>query len=502
MTVNQTFDFSSRTYSTIRQDLLARAGSVAPEWTDRDPSDFGMVFVDLWSYIGDVLHYYVDRAARESFITTATQRESLIAYANLYDYIPNGRESATATVYISNSSTASSGAVTLPAYSRFAATYDDTRYYFYTQEEVTLNPGITTAVTAVEGTRVDSEVLTSSSSGSPGQSYTLANSTAAISSIKVYVTEEGNEIEWSRYQSIVDIPGGVKGFSVYLTSDGNVQVIFGNRINGFIPPAGSRITTSYTKSSGSNGNIPANLINSFVSLPANNISISSSTPSTGGTNGETAETLKSNIIGTLKTQNRAVTLQDYQNLTTNVPGVHKAVAVYTPASGGSSAGASVSLYALPYVSDFLTPSSSVISVSSNLRDSIYNYVSPKSMIGISVAVPSSIDVYKLNVTTTVYVDPQYVSSWVKADVQSAIDGLLSFDNTDFGKEIPLSKIYKAIMNVDGVDYATISVCGITTYSGTSYKNYLTNTGSDLPAVAILQKGSVTINTVNGMTTAV
>jgi uncharacterized phage protein gp47/JayE len=300
----------------------------------------------------------------------------------------------------------------------------------------------------------------------------------------------------------VDIPNGVKGFSVYLTSDGNVQIIFGNRINGFIPPAGSRITTSYTKSSGSSGNIPANLINSFVSLPASNIAISSSTSATGGTNGETAETLKSNIIGTLKTQNRAVTLQDYQNLTTNVPGVHKAVAVYTPASGGSSAGASVSLYALPYVSDFLNPTSSSISVSSALQDAIYDYVSPKSMIGINISVPSSISVYKLNVTAAVYVDPQYVSAWVKADVQSAIDSLLSFDNTDFGKEIPLSKIYKAIMNVDGVDYATISVCGITTYSGTPYKNYLTNTGSDLPPTAILQKGSITITTVNGMTTSV
>jgi hypothetical protein len=124
------------------------------------------------------------------------------------------------------------------------------------------------------------------------------------------------------------------------------------------------------------------------------------------------------------------------------------------------------------------------------------------MIGINISVPSSISVYKLNVTAAVYVDPQYVSAWVKADVQSAIDSLLSFDNTDFGKEIPLSKIYKAIMNVDGVDYATISVCGITTYSGTPYKNYLTNTGSDLPPTAILQKGSITITTVNGMTTSV
>jgi hypothetical protein len=57
------FDYSSRDYSTIKSDLLARASRIAPEWTDRDPSDFGMVLVDLWSQMGDVLHYYVDPPA-------------------------------------------------------------------------------------------------------------------------------------------------------------------------------------------------------------------------------------------------------------------------------------------------------------------------------------------------------------------------------------------------------------------------------------------------------
>jgi len=42
MATEQTFNYASRTYSTIRQDLLLRAAKVAPEWTDREPSDFGM----------------------------------------------------------------------------------------------------------------------------------------------------------------------------------------------------------------------------------------------------------------------------------------------------------------------------------------------------------------------------------------------------------------------------------------------------------------------------
>jgi hypothetical protein len=158
MTTEQTFNYASRTYATIRQDLLNRASTVAPEWTDRDPSDFGMLFVDLWSYMGDVLHYYVDRAGRESFISTATQRESLVAYANMFGYIPSGRASATTTVYISNSSSASS--YSIPAGTKFSAVSDNITYTFYNTEPAIAAAGVTTAVTVTEGTQVIDEILT------------------------------------------------------------------------------------------------------------------------------------------------------------------------------------------------------------------------------------------------------------------------------------------------------------------------------------------------------
>lgn len=501
---NLPFDFSSRTYSTIRQDLLRRASAFVPEWTDRDPSDFGMVFVDLWSYMGDIMHYYIDRAAQEAFITTATQRESLIAYANLYDYKPNGRESSTATVYVSNSSSSSSGTVILPAYSQLAAVVDDKRYYFHTVEAITLEYGTTTSVEVIEGNYVSSETLTTYSSGLPSQSYTLANTNAAVSTIKVYVTDEGSPIQWTRYENVSDIPSGAKGYVVYLTSSGELQILFGNRINGFIPPAGSTITASYTKSSGSLGNIGSNLIKHFVSVQPNQIAITSSTSATGGTNGETAESLKTNIISSIRTQDRAVTLQDYADAVRRVAGVEKSVAVYTPSSAGASASASVSLYALPYISDYLTPSASTLTISSSLASSVLSNVSEKSMIGIYLHVPTSITTYRLNITAEVFVNQAYVAEWVKNDVSNAIDGLLSFTNADFGKEIPIGKVYKTIMDVEGVDYVKVSTYSITQYNGSSWvtmKDYITGTGTDLPYTGMLQKGIVVLTTTNGMTTS-
>ena len=57
------FDFASRDYENIRRDLLIRAERVLPDWTDRDPSDFTMLLVDLWAYMGDIMHYYIDRVS-------------------------------------------------------------------------------------------------------------------------------------------------------------------------------------------------------------------------------------------------------------------------------------------------------------------------------------------------------------------------------------------------------------------------------------------------------
>lgn len=489
--MEQTFNYANRTYATIREDLLSRASNIIPEWTDRDPSDFGMLLVDLWSYMGDVLHYYVDRAGREAFITTATQRESLLAYANMFGYKPSGRESANATVYVSNSSSAST--YTLPSGSSFSGVSDNTRYYFYTPTEVTINPGGTTAFEVFEGTQIKDEVLTSSSLGIPNQAYTLKYSDVSISSIDVSVTEDGVVTPWVTYPSIQDMPQGARGYAVRLAASGDVQIGFGNRISGFIPPAGSTITVSYTRCSGANGNIGSNLINSFVTAQPSALTITSSSSATGGTNGETADILKSNIVSYLRTQDRAVTLKDYEDITKSVNGVYKAVASYTPSTVGSSAAASVNIYALPFVSDFLTTSSYSISVPQTLRNSITDRLSSRTMLGVTPVPASTLTLNRLDIALTVYIADGFVSSWVKSNVQNAIDGLLSFNNTEFGKMIRKSDVYKAIMDLSGVDYVDIS-----TFEIRDSSNALVTT---LDPVHLLRKGTVTITASGGMVTS-
>jgi uncharacterized phage protein gp47/JayE len=488
MATNPAFDYASRNFSNIKQDLLRRASTTVPEWTDRDPSDFGMMFVDLWSYMGDVIHYYIDRASQEAFIETATQRESVLAYANLYDYTPNFKTSSEATVYVSNSSSSS---VSIPQYTEFVGISNDEYFYFYATSEVTAASASTVSVLVKEGTRVVDQVLTSSSSGQPSQRYKIPTIKVVPSTIQVYVTEEGTAQRWIRYGNITDIPIGTPGYVLYLTANDEIEIVFGNRANGRIPVAGSTITTTYTVGSGSLGNIPQNAIISFKSSPSASLSISGSSVASGGGDGDNVESIRRSLQAVVRSQDRAVTLEDYKDLALRADGVYKAVASYTSGAGG----ASVTVYPLPYVSDYLNLSANSISVSADLQSLVSDIITPKKVLGTTLTVASSLVVNKLNISIDVKVSDNYVAAWVKSDVSDAIDGLFSFSSVDFGKEIRVADVYKLVMAVEGVDYCTIS-----TFQMYDPSNTPISTGS-LSPVELLKKGTIVVTTTGGMTTS-
>ena len=70
-------DYTNKDFASLRQAMLALARYRLPEWTDQSPSDLGILLVDLFAYMGDVVLYYQDRIASESFLQTAGERRSV-----------------------------------------------------------------------------------------------------------------------------------------------------------------------------------------------------------------------------------------------------------------------------------------------------------------------------------------------------------------------------------------------------------------------------------------
>ncbi|WP_287130453.1 hypothetical protein [Candidatus Cyanaurora vandensis] len=81
-------DYLAKDFLSFREALLAFSALRYPEWRERTEADFGVMFLEALSALGDDLSYYQDRIGAEASLDTATQRRSLVRHARLVDYEP------------------------------------------------------------------------------------------------------------------------------------------------------------------------------------------------------------------------------------------------------------------------------------------------------------------------------------------------------------------------------------------------------------------------------
>lgn len=490
------FSFTSRDFDTIRTELLARAAVVFPEWTDRDPSDFGMLLLDLWAHNADVLNYYVDRAAGEAFLPSATQRESVLAIANLLDYTPRGRTSAVSAVSLQNTSSTS---VAIAQYTPFVARNDNKTYQAFATVSASVPALSVASISLTEGTRYTEEVLTTSASGVSGQRYSLSRTNVDAASMFVYVYEDGVTQTQYRYVSNIIAAGtGDRAYSTYVAADGTVQIILGTALNGFIPPSGAKVTVTYVVCSGSEGNLPGNSVVGFSGSTPTGLSIVSSNAFSGGVDEESITSLKRSIPSAVSAQNRAVTAADYVALALQIPSVAKAAISFAPglaAGGSASVGTNASVTVYPQVarSDYLTTASTSQTVDAATQLAVTSTLNPLACLGVTVLSASTIQWQPIDIIATVNVTSRYVQAWIRQAVSDALDELFDFDNVFFGQTLHLGQIYQIINNVDGVEYATVTRFDL--QGSTAVQNQIFINSLKLP-----KKGTVVLNMSGGTTT--
>ena len=96
-------NYTSRDFASIKQDLINYAQKYYPEaYRDFNEASFGSLMVDMVSYIGDMLSFYVDYQANESFLDTAIESDSVIKLAKGlgYKFRPNPASHGYASFFI------------------------------------------------------------------------------------------------------------------------------------------------------------------------------------------------------------------------------------------------------------------------------------------------------------------------------------------------------------------------------------------------------------------
>ncbi len=81
--------YTGRDFDSLKAGLIEFAKAYYPEsYTDFNEASPGSLFIDLAAYVGDVLSYYTDSNLKESLITYAQERRSLLNLASSLGYKP------------------------------------------------------------------------------------------------------------------------------------------------------------------------------------------------------------------------------------------------------------------------------------------------------------------------------------------------------------------------------------------------------------------------------
>ena len=87
--VKKEVSYLGRDFSSIRQNLIEFAKTYFPnQYNDFNESSPGMMFIEMASYVGDVLNYYVDNQYRETLLNYAEEKKNVYNIAQSYGYKP------------------------------------------------------------------------------------------------------------------------------------------------------------------------------------------------------------------------------------------------------------------------------------------------------------------------------------------------------------------------------------------------------------------------------
>ena len=83
-------NYTSKDFSSIKADLIEYTKSYFPDtYKDFNETSPGMMLIELASYVGDVLSYYIDYQYKENVLATATERRNVVRLAEFLGYKVN-----------------------------------------------------------------------------------------------------------------------------------------------------------------------------------------------------------------------------------------------------------------------------------------------------------------------------------------------------------------------------------------------------------------------------
>ena len=219
-------------------------------------SPFGQLLI-VFENLSQLIFYYIEDSITELNIYEASRASSIYSLASLAGHNPSRAIGATAQIRIKPKTgiTFENNIIVLNDLLKLRCTNNGLQYVLeLPQDELRLDltDSQTLIVLGIRQGEVQSQTFTAK--GIAFESYQMGlENNYYVDNFKVNVYVNG-EI-WTKYESLLDIPRGDKGFIIKTGITNGLDLYFGNGSFGKIPTLGSTIVVEYLSSEGAGGNI-------------------------------------------------------------------------------------------------------------------------------------------------------------------------------------------------------------------------------------------------------
>lgn len=426
--------------------------------TDYSEGNILIIILSLFAAIAEVLHYYVDNMARETFLSTARRYDSVVKHGALVDYHARAAIAATVDVILSRSITGNSiGAkLTIPQGTVFT---DSNGNSWLSARDVTWYSNVTTCKVPL----IQHEKYTLSALNNmviPSGDRVILN-LGTLPNGKYY--EQGSMSlqiggeSWVLVDTFAKSKPTDKHFIVSVDEALNPYIMFGDGTFGKKPAAGAKITNVvFYLTNGSQGNVKSNTITSIPSVISSSITeatVSNAYDAAGGSNYENFTMLKEHIPLSVKTLGVAITKEDFESLAMLVDGVNKAKADYE-------CGRKLTVY--------ISPDGGAVA-SSELINRVYNLLSQRAPMTTWLKVKSAGKV-QIILEMDVTGKKSYKTAEIQTQILTALYNAYSPEQAQIGGDVRISDIYALIDNLSTVDYLHLTKFYIKPWPITIYGN--------------------------------
>lgn len=432
--------------------------------TDYSEGNILIIILSLFAAIAEVLHYYVDNMARETFLPTARRYDSVVKHGALVDYHARAAIAATVDVILSRSITGNSiGAkLTIPQGTLFT---DSNGNSWLSARDVTWYSNVTTCKVPI----IQHERYTASALNNmviPTGDRVILN-LGTLPNGKYY--EQGSMSlqiggeTWVLVDTFAKSKPTDKHFMVSVDESLSPYIMFGDGTFGKKPAAGAKITNVvFYLTNGTQGNVKSNTITSVPSVISSSITdatVSNAYDAGGGSNYENFTMLKEHIPLSVKTLGVAITKEDFESLAMLVDGVNKAKADYE-------CGRKLTVY--------ISPDGGAVA-SSELINRVYNLLSQRAPMTTWLKVKSAGKV-QIILEMDVTGKKSYKTAEIQTQILTALYNAYSPEQAQIGGSVRVSDIYALIDNLSTVDYLHLTKFYIKPWPTTIYGNKELNLG--------------------------